>query len=147
MQAQFKPGTNSRLKNSHQIQANAHLNFEAEFCRALVSLCNTVLCCAFLSLCYVLFNLMPVYMVSNKSSYSHKKGLSADANRPTNNYMKVISFCNWWAATSQPLRQKSVCSAHYANYFKEKFVKKRGEQFSLSENSFIEMIHSKKCEK
>jgi hypothetical protein len=87
------------------------------------------------------------YMVSNKSSYSHKKGLSADANRPTNNYMKVISFCNWWAATSQPLRQKSVCSAHYANYFKEKFVKKRGEQFSLSENSFIEMIHSKKCEK
>jgi len=56
-------------------------------------------------------------MVSNKSSYSHKKGLSADANRPTNNYMKVISFCNWWAATSQPLRQKSVCSAHYANYF------------------------------
>ena len=31
--------------------------------------------------------------------------------------------------------------------FWEKFVKKRGEQFSLSENSFIEMIHSKKCEK
>lgn len=65
------------------------------------------------------------YMVSNKSSYSHKKGLSADANRPTNNYMKVISFCNWWAATSQPLRQKSVCSAHYANYFKENSLKKR----------------------
>lgn len=60
MQAQFKSGTNSRLKNSHQIQANAHFNFEAEFCRALVSLCITVLCCAFLALCYVLFNLMPV---------------------------------------------------------------------------------------
>nr|DAI85722.1 MAG TPA: hypothetical protein [Caudoviricetes sp.] len=94
-----------------------------------------------------LFHVFSFYMVSNKSSYSHKKGLSADANRPTNNYMKVISFCNWWAATSQPLRQKSVCSAHYANYIKGKFVKKRGEQFSLSENSFIEMIHSKKCEK
>jgi hypothetical protein len=38
-------------------------------------------------------------------------------------------------------------SKYVANYFKEKFVKKRGEQFSLSENSFIEMIHSKKCEK
>ena len=38
-------------------------------------------------------------------------------------------------------------TSHYANYIKGKFVKKRGEQFSLSENSFIEMIHSKKCEK